>query len=165
MLLKWFEDFLSGRKQRVIVNEECLQWSDVQSGVPQGSILAPIPFVIYINDMPDVTNHCELVMFVDDEMNGADEAFKIDTVAQCNVVPKHFFQKLSPKPKIKPATIKLSAYNGTSIPVSGKCIGKTTPLTCSRRNHFMIRDGWSLLFFKVECLIWILAGQSRRRKC
>ena len=58
------------------------------------------------------------------EMNGADVVFKIDTGAQCNVIPKHLLQKLSPKPKIKPATIKLSAYNGTSIPVSGKCIGK-----------------------------------------
>ena len=58
------------------------------------------------------------------EMNGADVAFKIDTGAQCNVIPKHLLQKFSPKPKIKPATIKLSAYNGTSIPVSGKCIGK-----------------------------------------
>ena len=41
-----------------------------------------------------------------------------------NVIPKHLLQKFSPKPKIKPATIKLSAHNGTSIPVSGKCIGK-----------------------------------------
>ena len=57
-------------------------------------------------------------------MNGADVAFKIDTGTQCNVIPKHLPQKFSPKPKIKPATIKLSAYNGTSIPVSGKCIGK-----------------------------------------
>ena len=58
------------------------------------------------------------------EMNGADVPFKIDTGAQCNVIPKHLLQKLSPKPKLKPATIKLSAYNGTPIPVSGKCIGR-----------------------------------------
>ena len=58
------------------------------------------------------------------EMNGSDVTFKVDTGAQCNVIPKHLLQKFSPKPKIKPATIKLSAYNGTSIPVSGKCIGK-----------------------------------------
>ena len=58
------------------------------------------------------------------EMNGADVVFKIDTGAQCNIIPKHLLHKLSPKPKIKPATIQLSAYNGTSIPVTGKCIGK-----------------------------------------
>ena len=56
--------------------------------------------------------------------SGADVAFKIDTGAQCNVIPKHLLQKFSPKPKVKPATIKFSAYNGTSIPVSDKCIGK-----------------------------------------
>ena len=58
------------------------------------------------------------------EMNGAEVVFKIDTGAQCNIIPKHLLHKLSPKPKIKPATIQLSAYNGTSIPVTGKCIGK-----------------------------------------
>ena len=56
--------------------------------------------------------------------NGADVAFKIDTGAQCNVIPKHLLQKFSPKPKIKLATIEFSAYKGTSIPVSDKCIGK-----------------------------------------
>ena len=59
------------------------------------------------------------------EINGAEVVFKIDTGAQCNIIPKHLsLHKLSPKPKIKPATIKLYAYNGTSIPVAGKCIGK-----------------------------------------
>ena len=58
------------------------------------------------------------------EMNGADVPFKIDTGAQCNVIQKHLLQKLSPKPKLNPATIKLTAYNGTPIPVSGKCIGR-----------------------------------------
>ena len=52
------------------------------------------------------------------EMNGAIAIFKIDTGAQCNVIPK----SLSPRPTLKPTTMKLPAYNGTEIPVAGKCI-------------------------------------------
>ena len=52
-VLRWVESFLNDRRQRVVVNGKSSEWTDVTSGIPQGSVLGPIIFVIYINDMPD----------------------------------------------------------------------------------------------------------------
>ena len=64
-VLKWIKDFLSGRHQRVVVNGTFSKWKPVLSGIPQGSVLGPVLFIIFINDLPEVVK-CYCKIFADD---------------------------------------------------------------------------------------------------
>ena len=65
VMITWIEKWLSDRRQRVVVDGEVSNWKSVLSGVPQGSVLGPILFLIYINDLDDdITS--KVLKFADD---------------------------------------------------------------------------------------------------
>jgi len=63
-LLKWIQDFLTNRKQQVNIKGSYSNWTNTTSSVPQGSVLKPILFLIFVNDLPVVSSSM-LYMFAD----------------------------------------------------------------------------------------------------
>ena len=64
-LLMLMQSFLSDRKQRTVLNGKTSTWGTISAGVPQGSILGPLLFLIYINDLTDGIR-CDVKLFADD---------------------------------------------------------------------------------------------------
>ena len=92
VILNWINAFLDGQTQRVIVNGIAPRKEVVLSGVPQGSVLGPRLFVLYINDLPEIlVSHC--MMFADDT-----KSFRENTdVADMNMLQNdlHLMEKWS----------------------------------------------------------------------
>ena len=64
-LLLLIQSFLKDRKQRTVLNGQSSSWGDISAGVPQGSILGPLFFLVYINDLA-VGLKCNVKLFADD---------------------------------------------------------------------------------------------------
>ena len=64
-LLNFFQNYLSNRRQRVVLNGQESSWMNLEAGVPQGSVLGPLLFLVYINDLTD-NIHSQMRLFADD---------------------------------------------------------------------------------------------------
>ena len=64
-LLLWIEDFPTDRQIRVSVNGVYSDWAKVTSGVPQGSVLGPLLFLLYVSDIPASVS-CKFKLFAND---------------------------------------------------------------------------------------------------
>ena len=63
---KWVEDYLANRQQFSTINGVKSKIKTVTCRVPQGSILGPLHFLVYINDLAKISNQFKMILFVDD---------------------------------------------------------------------------------------------------
>ena len=80
--LEWFTNYFNNRWQYVELDNVQSQLLELQTGVPHGSILGPILFLIYINDLPMATENFEYILYADDStlFNATDQQFDINAL-------------------------------------------------------------------------------------
>ena len=118
-ILSWINDFLTDRRQKVVINGVASKWHQVTSGIPQGSVLGPVLFVVYINTMVEESGVSDVYLYADDT--------KIFNEIHCQQDIDDLQQDLS------------RLFNWTKVPSRGMCLHenrKQTWLEC------WIFNGW-----------------------
>ena len=65
-IIEWVRSYLSLRMQRVFANNTFSSYMTIQQGVPQGSVLGPLFYIVYANDLVNIIKHCKVALYADD---------------------------------------------------------------------------------------------------
>ena len=77
-VVKWVASYLANRKQRVLANNTYSTFLPITQGVPQGSVLGPLFYIIYANDLVSILKNCKMAMYADDTvLFSADTKFSL----------------------------------------------------------------------------------------
>ena len=142
--VKWIEDFLSNRCQRVIVKGRSSKTYPVISGIPQGSVLGPTLFVIYINDLPEITAS-QSPLFADDtklyrQINSNDDVKILQNdLDKLQIWSNTWLLKFHPK-KCKVLSIKSSEKRKYYMSGTGEERIQLENITCEKDIGVMIDE-------------------------
>ena len=160
--LRWFHNYLSGRQQRVCLGEEKSGWTDIKKGVPQGSILGPLLFTIYVNDLPKTIGKCDMKQYADDTTiyHAASSASKLGVELEKDVKSvAEWVEKNGLKLNMKKTQLLLLGRKGRAhelqdirVTLSGERLPRREKVKCL---GIWIDDG----------LTWREHIQALRRKC
>ena len=81
----WFGSYLTGRRQRTLANGVLSEYREIACGVPQGSILGPALFILFVNDMPETIQSAKISQYADDTVIYASGSNEIDIAVNLNL--------------------------------------------------------------------------------
>ena len=120
---KWITSYLKNRKQYVQINETKSDLWDINCGVPQGSILGPLLFLLYINDLPKASNTLQSILFADDTTlfySGKNLKEVIEVVNTELIKIKHWFDSNKLVLNVNKTNFILFNDRGSNIDISLK---------------------------------------------
>ena len=91
--LQLFKSYLENRHQAVKVNNAISEYKPINVGVPQGSVLGPILYLIYVNDLPNISNQFSTCLFADDTTLIFEGSNKYDLFKKCDFGVNLFFSR------------------------------------------------------------------------
>ena len=139
--LKWFESYLTNREQVCLVNGHTSLPKKIRCGVPQGSILGPLLFLLYVNDMPDHLKKTTPYLYADDTQISS-SSYDFETLAQnlnddLNNIQRWLLKnKLQHHPTKTKVMFIASSYNlinktgNTPILMNNTPVPRTSKYTC-----------------------------------
>ena len=83
--------YLSNRQQAVKINGQISQFKNIDIGVPQGSVLGPLLFLLYVNELPSISNLFSTCLFADDTTMIFESSSPTELVSSCNSGLQHFY--------------------------------------------------------------------------
>ncbi|KAI8516632.1 hypothetical protein Bbelb_052130 [Branchiostoma belcheri] len=116
-LLAWFTSYLTDRRQRVVVEGCQSKWLPVTSGVPQGSILGPFLFLLFINDLPCAATQSTVALFADDSKCFREVSKLNDCVKLQNDITAMYNWSLTWKMSFHPSKCKLIRLTRSKSPI------------------------------------------------